>query len=58
MAHEEVQDAALSIFDIFLFSKHRSSRSQMYFKIGVLKNSAILTRKYLCWSLFLIKLQA
>ena len=36
----------------------RSSRSQMFFKIGVLKNLAIFTRKYLSWSLFLIKLQA
>ena len=36
----------------------RSSRSQMFFKIGVLKNSAILTGKRLCWSLFLIKVQA
>ena len=36
----------------------RSSRSQMFFKIGVLKNLAIFTRKHLCWSLFLIKLQA
>ena len=33
----------------------RSSCSQMFFKIGVLKNFAILTGKYLCWSLFLIK---
>ena len=28
----------------------------MFFKIGVLKNFAILTGKYLRWSLFLIKL--
>ena len=34
----------------------RSSRSQMFFKIGVLKNFAIFTGKSLCWSLFLIKL--
>ena len=34
----------------------RSSRSQMSFKIGVLKIFAIFTGKYLCWSLFLIKL--
>ena len=26
-------------------------------KIGVFKNFAIFTRKYLCWSLFIIKLQ-
>ena len=28
----------------------------MFFKIGVLKNFAIFTRKYQCWSLFLIKI--
>ena len=30
----------------------------MFFKVGVLENSAIFTGKHLCWSLFLIKLQA
>ena len=29
----------------------------MFFKIGILKNLAIFRGKYLCWSLFLIKLQ-
>ena len=29
----------------------------MFFKIGVLKNFAILTGKHLCWSRFLIKFQ-
>ena len=29
----------------------RSSRSQMFFKIGVLKNFATFTGKHLCWSL-------
>ena len=33
----------------------RSSHSQMFFKIGALKNLAIFTGKHLCWSLFLIK---
>ena len=33
----------------------RSSRTQMFFKIGVLKNFA--TVKHLCWSLFSIKLK-
>ena len=37
---------------------HKSNHSQMFFKIGVLKNFAIFTGKCLCWSLFLIKLQA
>ena len=35
----------------------RSSRSQIFFKIGVLKNFAKFTRKQPCWSLFLITLQ-
>ena len=30
----------------------RSSRSQIFFKIGVLKNFANFTGKHLCWSLF------
>ena len=37
--------------------KYRSSHSNMFFKIGALKNLAIFIRKHLCWSLFLIKLQ-
>ena len=36
----------------------RSSLSQIFFKIGVLKNFANFLGKYLWWSLFLIKLQA
>ena len=36
---------------------YRSSHSQMFFKIGVLKNFVIFTGKHLYWSLFLIKLQ-
>ena len=38
--------------------KLRSSRSQMFFKVGVLKIFAKYTGKYLSRSLFLIKLQA
>ena len=30
----------------------------MFFKLSVLKNFAVFTWKHLCWSLFLIKLQA
>ena len=37
--------------------KFRSSRSQMFFKIGVLKIFVIFTGKRLCWSLFLKRLQ-
>ena len=36
----------------------RSSRLQMPFKIGVLKNLGIFTGKHVCWGLFLVKLQA
>ena len=32
----------------------RSSRSQMFFKTGGLKNFTIFTRKHQCWSLFFI----
>ena len=35
----------------------KSSRSQMFFKIDVLKNLAMFTGKHLCWSYFLIQLQ-
>ena len=35
-----------------------SSRSQILFKISVLKNFATFTGKHHCWSLFLIKLKA
>ena len=35
--------------------KVRNSHLQMFFKKGVLKNFAIFAGKYLCWSLFLIK---
>ena len=31
---------------------------QLFFEIDILKNFAIITGKHLCWSLFLIKLQA
>ena len=43
---------------VFIKNRCRSSRSQMFFKIGVLKKFAMFTGKHLCWSLFLIKLQA
>ena len=36
----------------------RSSRLQMFFKIGRLKYFANFTGKHLCWSLFSIKSQA
>ena len=36
----------------------RSSRLQMFFKIGPVINFAIFKGNHMCWSLFLIKLQA
>ena len=37
------------------FLNAKSSCSQMFFKIGFLKNFTIYTGKHLCWSLFLLK---
>ena len=41
-----------------LFYEASEVQKQMFFKIGILKNFAIFTVKYLCWSLFLIKLES
>ena len=38
------------------YNKCRSSHSQMFIKMGVLKNFAIIARKHLWWILFLINL--
>ena len=46
----------LVMFFIHL-GKLSNSRSQMFFKAGVLKNFAIFAGKRLCWRLFLIYLQ-
>ena len=43
-------------FMIISYNKWRSSRSQMFFKIAVLKNFALFVRKHLWWILFLIAL--
>ena len=48
----------ISFIYFFSISTFRSSRSQMFFKVGVHKNVANFTEKHLCWSLFVIKLQA
>ena len=40
------------------FSLFGSRRSQLFFKIDVLENFPNFTGKHLCWSLFLMKLQA
>ena len=36
----------------------RSSRSQIFFKVGVFRSYAIFAGKYLRWSLFLITFQS
>ena len=47
-------------FNFSQFHEHifRSSHSQIFFKIGVLKSLRNFTGKHLCWSLFLKNLQA
>ena len=42
----------------FLQNTSRSSRLQIFLKIGILKSFANFTGKHLCWSLFLKNLQA
>ena len=42
----------------FALSHFRSSHLQMFFKIDDLKHFAIISENHLCWSPFLIKLQA
>ena len=43
---------------IFALKKFRNSPSQMFYKIGLLKNFKESSGKHLCWSHFLIQLQA
>ena len=42
----------------FGFQIYRSSRPQMFFGTGAFKNFTMFTGKRLCWSLFLINIQA
>ena len=46
------------LFSVKKYAEYKISRSQMIFKIGVLKNFAIFTGKRVCWSLCLGMLQA
>ena len=46
-----------AFIDSRCLNSFRSSRSQLFFKIGTLKNFANFTGKQLCWSIFLIKLE-
>ena len=51
------EDIKFNEFNVKVVFKSRSSRSQMFFEMGVLKiNLTSFTGKHLCWSL-LIKLQ-
>ena len=45
---------SLKKIDVSIEFSDRSSRSRLFFKIGVFKNFAILTGERLCWSLFLL----
>ena len=40
-----------------ILQQFKNNHSQIFFKIGVLKNFAIFTGKHMCWSLFLIEMQ-
>ena len=48
----------INSFSKILQSVARNSHQRCSLKKGVLKNLANFTEKHLCWSLFLIKLQA
>ena len=45
-------------FTLKFLEPYRSSHHRCFCKKGVLKSFANFTGKHLCWSLFLIKLQA
>ena len=57
------RDSSIDIFSFFyitplVFASVGSSHPEMFCRKGVFKNLAKFTRKQLCWSLFLTKLQA
>ena len=56
--YELFENGKNRLFPIQKSGRYRSSRCQMFFKIGVPKNFVTFTGKHLCWSLFLITLQA
>ena len=43
---------------IIIFCKTQKQPPEVFIKEAVLKNFAVLTGKQLCWSIFVIKLQA
>ena len=59
MANTKAQEffrSTIKCITVHIVSKEsRSSPSQMFFKIGVLKHFANFTGKHLCWSLFFKK---
>ena len=57
-AHNESCGLVRAYIPYYIGSEDRSRRSQIFFKVGVLKNFTDFTGKHLCWSVFLIKLKA
>ena len=56
----EKMSSSLPMLLVMLFvhvGKRSNSRSQIFFKVGVLTNFAIFTGKHVYWNLFLITLQ-
>ena len=45
-------------YDVMCVQYVQKQPPEVFFKKGVLKNFANLTEKHLCWSLFLIKMEA
>ena len=43
---------------LICLAEARSSRSQMFFKIGILKKIVTFTRRHLCWNLFFNEVEA
>ena len=52
-----LQNFEIHLFKYFFLHIQKHS-SKVFYKKAVIKNFAILTGKHLCWSLFLIKLEA
>ena len=56
VTHPQLEQDSFSL-EMVVQKMHKSNHSQMFFKVGALKNFAIVTGKCLCWSLFLINSQ-
>ena len=57
LSFDKIRQLVGTIFLLLFRQFIRSMRSQIFFKIRVLKNFALFTGKLLCWSLFLINIQ-